>query len=99
MKMTKAQRIFQDTYTACRIHIKDWGFEKNPDGKAVGFWSLDTEEPVYARTLNEIDKLIDSNMKMVEFDRKYGFEDDWTDLCDEALQMVRSTVENVRARL
>ena len=99
MKQTKAQKIFTDTYAECRIHIKDWGFERNQNGKAIGFNRLYTEEVVSTRTCNAIEKLIYGEKKMLEFDHEIGIADDWTALCEQALEMVESTLENQRESL
>ena len=96
MKMTKAQKIFQDTWTECRIHIKDWGMKYNPDGTAVGFCNMDTEEVMSARTFNAIEKEIEKAEHMMKMDHELGIADDWTKLCEDALKMVRSTLKNAR---
>lgn len=48
--MTKAEKIFKDTYYECRKHIRDWGIERNPDGRPVAYGSLITELVVSIRT-------------------------------------------------
>ncbi len=95
-KLTKAERIFNDTYTECRIHIKDWGFERNPNGEAIGFNGMCTEEVMSNRTCNAIENLIRTEKKMLQFDHDLGTADDWTELCEHALEMVESTLENQR---
>lgn len=96
IKMTKAQRIFQNTWTECRIHIKDWGMEYNPDGTAIGFNNLVTEEPTNTRTFNAIEKEIEKAERLMKVDHELGIADDWTKLCEDALKMVRATLQNAR---
>lgn len=93
--MTKAQRIFNDTYTACRVHVKAWGFERNADGKAIGFNGLSTQEVTCRRTWNAIEKLIASESKNIELAKKYGVIDNAkAELKMFALEMVQVTLEN-----
>lgn len=92
-KETKAERIFKDTYTECRIHVKTWGFERSKDGTAIGFNHLATEELTSTRTWNAIRKLIDSEKRNLEVYRKYGFENSY-ELKRFALEMVESTLNN-----
>lgn len=93
--MTKAERIFKDTYTECRIHAKAWGKQYNPDGSAVGFSGLITEEVTCKRTWNAIQKRIESEKKVLEFDKKYGILDkERLDLLEYAIEMVQSTLNN-----
>lgn len=96
MKMTKAQKIFQDTWTECRLHIKDWGMQYNPDGTAIGFNNMDTDEPMCTRTFNAIEKEIDKAERLTKVDYEIGIADDWTKLCEDSLKMVRSTLKNAR---
>lgn len=96
MKQTKAQKIFTDTYTECRIHIKDWGLERDQNGKAIGFNRLSTEEVVCTRTCNAVENLINTEKKMLKFDHEIGIANDWTALCEQALEMVESTLNNQR---
>ena len=91
--MTKAEKIFNDTYSECRIHIKDWGFEMNPDGKPASFNRLHTKEPVSTRTFNAVQKLIDSEKRMIAFDKEMGYDPDYTDLLEKALMMVQVTLD------
>lgn len=95
--MKKAEKIFKDTYTECRLHVKAWGLEYNPNGKAVGFTGVITEEPVCNRTLNEIQKYIDSeNYKLDCYDRMGVGDKEKHDFWRDALKMVQSTVDNSR---
>lgn len=87
--MTKAERIFKDTYTECRLHIKRHGYEEN-----VGFNTLiikDTES-VSTRTFNAISKLIASERKSVEISEKLGIGN--ATLNRQALDMVEATLNN-----
>lgn len=93
--MTKAERIFNDTYTACRVHVKAWGMERNSDGRAIGFTSLETEEVTCRRTWNAIEKLIAGESKNIELSVKYGvIAEEKAEMKRFALEMVQVTLEN-----
>ena len=67
MKKTNAERIFEDTRWECRKHIARHGFERNPDGQAVGFIGLTTDdESVSIRTLNAVQKFINAELEVLE---------------------------------
>ena len=98
--MSKAERIFRSTYTECRLNAKTWGFRYNPDGRPVGFNSMITEERVCVRTLNDIQKYIDSERHSLEIDEKLGVTaDDRLNLRKYALEMVQVTLDNNRKSL
>ena len=98
--MKKAEKIFTDTYTACRIHIKDWDIEYNPDGSAVGFNNLITECAICTRTINDVQKLYDAECKKLAIAEKYDFGDsDYRIIKRKALLMVQSTINNARKTL
>lgn len=92
--MTKAEKIFKDTYTECRLHAKAWGFERQADGRAIGFNRLATEEATCRRTFNAIQKLIDKEAKNIELNKRLLGEDDYTARCEFALEMVQETLNN-----
>lgn len=90
-KQTKAERIFKDTYTECRLHVKRFGYE------GYGFTGMITkgDELVYTRTANEIKRLIESEARSINFDRRLGFStEEYLQLRTDALNMVRKTLEN-----
>ena len=98
--MTKAERIFRDTYTECRKYAKTWGFRYNPDGRPVGFNGLITEEVVYVRTLNSVQKFIDRERKKLARDEELDVLDaDRLNLLKYALDMVQVTLDNSRESL
>lgn len=87
--MTKAERIFKDTFYSCKNHIKAWGYE------GYGFTGMNTNELVYARTANEIKKLIvkkDKEIKMAYKLNVITLEEAKEDL--NALEMVKISLEN-----
>ena len=88
--MTKAEKIFNATYTDCRLHIKRHGYEEN-----VGFNALTMkdDETVCTRTINAISKLIASERKSIEISEKLGIGN--TALNRQALNMVEATLNNV----
>lgn len=92
--MTKAEKIFKDTYTECRLHARTWGFERTPEGKVIGFNNLATEEATCRRTFNAIQKFIDSEARRIELDKKFFGEDEDTALREYALEMVQETLNN-----
>lgn len=93
--MRKADKIFEDTYRACRLHAKAWGKEYNPDGSAVGFSGLITEDVTSRRTWNAIQKRIDSERKNLELDKQFGMMEQFSlDRLEYALDMVQSTLNN-----
>lgn len=87
--MTKAERIFNATYTDCRLHIKIHGYEEN-----VGFNALtmNDDESVCNRTFNAISKLIASERKSIDVAEKLGIGN--TTLSRQALNMVEATLNN-----
>ena len=103
--MTKAERIFKASYYASMDHIERWGFEEG------NRWSgLNTDERLSIRTLNAIDKLIDSEIKKVDHFERFtskhpgDFAEDAASLeryqlRREALCMVRNTVAKERERI
>lgn len=38
--MTKAERVFRETYDGCKAHIGAFGVERNEEGKVQGFYHL-----------------------------------------------------------
>lgn len=73
--VTKAERIFNSTWYECLDHAKSWGREYNPDGRAIGYGSLVTEEVVCTRTLNDVQKCIDRRKRELDLNEKYGMYD------------------------
>ena len=95
--MTKAERIFRDTYAECRKNARSWGFRYNPDGRPVGFNGLITEEVVYVRTLNSVQKFIDRESKNLDRYEKLNVLDaDRLNFLRYALGMVQTTLDNNR---
>ena len=97
--MTKAERIFKDTYTECRIYTKQWGFKYNPDGRPVGFDSVMSKdaESVCIRTLNDIQRHIDRERKNIERNKKLGvYTKERLEFLSFALEMTQVTADNNR---
>ena len=87
--MTKAERIFTNTYSECRIMVKTHGFE------GIGFGSLITEETTSTRTYNTIQKLIDKEKRNLELNRKLKVtSEERQELLENALEMVQITLNN-----
>lgn len=87
--MTKAERIFKDTYTECRLFIKRHGYEENTGFNA---FIMNDDESVCTRTFNAISKLIASERKSIEISEKLGIGN--TTLNRQALNMVEATLNN-----
>lgn len=61
--MTKAERIYRSTRIECKNQIKTFGLDFNPNGKAVGFCNLITEESISMRTINAVEKELEKDKK------------------------------------
>ena len=95
--MKKAEKIYEDTRFACLLHIKNWGYEVNPDGSAVGFNSLITEKAVSTRTLNDVQKRLDAARRGVDTNEKLGIgTEEGRNLDRQILNMVETTLNNNR---
>lgn len=98
--MKKSEKIFQDTWYECWDHAKAWGKEYNPDGRAIGYGSLITEEVVCTRTLNDVQKCIDRRRRELDLNERYGISDSETlALRRYTLEMVQVTLDNNRKNL
>lgn len=98
--MKKAERIFQDTYRECRMHAKRHGFEYNQNGKPAGYGFVVAEEAVSIRTLNDMQKYIDSERENIAVDEELGIlEPDRLNILKYAIDMVQVTLDNTRARI
>lgn len=94
-KETKAERIYKATRANCRHHIKLNGFKRNPNGKAIGFNSLFTDEVVTTRTLNAVQKFLDIDISNARLCLKYEViteEEYKKDM--ELYEMVQATIDN-----
>lgn len=94
--MTKAERIFEDTYRACRSHINTWGVEYNADGTVAGFMRLHLHDDEFSctRTVNAVQKILNSKQKSLNMNKTLGLEVD--NIRELALLMVQSTINNER---
>lgn len=96
--MTKAERIFKETRFQCLKEINAWGFEES------GFNNVcvrDEEDSVICtRTLNELDKIYESKVKMLAMDYKLGVMDEEKATKEaQVLRKVRLTLNNARKNL
>lgn len=95
--MTKAQEIYGATRYECIKHIGTFGYELNPDGQAVGFNFVITEKVVCTRTLNAMEKILNSERSQIKMSLKYGIIDqNRFDDRTKVLNMVESTINNTR---
>ena len=98
--MTKAERIFSTTRFECKKHLDAWGYEVNPDGSAVGFNFVTTDEVVCVRTLNDMDKQLIRLRREYEIAKKYGvITEAECEYKNQILDMVESTIKNTRKTL
>ena len=88
-KQTKAERIYKDTYYACKRHIETWGFD------GAGFNRMATDEAVYQRTVNEIKRLIKADVTDNKMAYKYGIiTREEAEKRVEIIKMVIATLKN-----
>ena len=95
--MTKAERIFKDTYFACRKHVRDLGMKRNPDGRPIAYDTLITkdDESVSIRTCNAVQKFIESEKRRLELNGKFGIGTPESQECNKfALEMTLATLDN-----
>ena len=89
--MTKAERLFNRNYRACRKYVECWGFE------GIGFNGIDCEddESVPTRTCNAIQKYIDSQRKHLERCIQFGIGEN-IEIKMQAVAMLQITLDNQR---
>lgn len=95
--MTKAERIFNDTRFDCLKHLKDWGYQQNDNGTAVGFnrMTYGENESMCQRTVNDIRKILESKRRGIAIDRKLGVSTpEKLDFEERVLNMVESTLNS-----
>lgn len=100
--MTKAERIFKATYYDCARHIETWGYEINPNGKAVGFNGLicNDTDIIYTRTLNAVGRQLERARSEVAIFLKHNIiNNDEAKNRNQVLNMVESTLNNNRKNL
>jgi hypothetical protein len=97
--MTKAERIFNDSYFEAKRHIRIWGVKYNPNGKIVGFNRLMTNDNDFmcTRTLNAIVKLVAQKRKQFKMQKEFNIEVDNNN--ELALDMIEVTIEYERKLL
>ena len=92
--MKKAERIFWETYVECKDLRERHGFQRNPNGEAVGYNTLCTEETFCARTISAVQKELDTRLSWIRFDKRHGIPVDPAK--EEVLEMVQATINNAR---
>ena len=93
----RAQEIYQETTTDCRIHIKNWGYNPETDG---GFNSVTTEEPINTRLINDLKEIHKSKINLNEMNLRYKIIDQETYLTRiNILIMVEKTIGNTERHL
>ena len=98
--MTKAERIYRATKYACRTHINHFGLDFNPNGKAVGFNNLTTEEVISTRTINAVEKELEKEKKDTAIAYKLDvITQEQLNERAKVWMMIESTIENARAAL
>ena len=95
--MKKAEKIFNSAYAECRVYAKKNGTKRREDGSASGFNSIINEGTISVRTLNEVQKLINSEKKNIAVCAELGMLDaDMLKVKDYAIDMVQATLDNTR---
>ena len=96
--MTKAERIFNNTYFEAKRHIRNWGVKYNPNGKIVGFnrLAVDDNDFMCTRTLNAIIKLLEKKRKQLQMQKEFNIDVDNNEL---ALNMIEVTINHERKLL
>ena len=93
--MTKGERIFNATRYECKKHIERWGYKVNPDGSAVGFNGLITEEPVCCRTKHNVRTYLDKARRDIDRYLKIGvYTKERAEKEHNILNMVESSLNN-----
>lgn len=89
--MTKAERLFKKNYYACKRHVEYHGFN------GIGFATLECEDDdlLPTRTLNDIQKYIDSERKHLERCIQFGVGEN-IEFKMQALEMLQITLDNQR---
>lgn len=98
--MTKAERIYKSTRFECKHHISVFGLDFNPNGKAVGFNNLITEEAISVRTINAVEKELEKDKKDTAI--AYKLEVITQEQLNERAKtwlMIESTIANARESL
>lgn len=99
-KETKAERIYNATRWMCKDHLKTWGFERNPNGEAVGFTFVATEESISTRTLNAIEKELEKDRKRDRLNVSYEIiTEEELQTREQIREMVQTTINNTRKAL
>lgn len=90
--MTKAERIFEETYAGCRNHIKKWGYEENSGFQRMFYKD---NEIFSKRTANAVQKLIDKERRELELDKElHVLSSDRICFLEQSLEMVQVTLKN-----
>ena len=98
MKQTKAHKIYVATRVACEKNIKAFGLQMNPNGKAVVWNNLITEESISTRTINAVEKEMQCHKKDVEIGYRLGvYSDEEIAELKKMWMMVEITIENARS--
>lgn len=97
--MTKAEKIYKDTRYECRKHIETWGYKINPNGTAIGYNGLITEELTPTRTLNEITKILERKRKGITIDLKLNvLTQEEAEKETQILNMIETTLNNQKRK-
>lgn len=95
--MTKAEKIFKDTYYSCKQYVKSWGVD---EAAKSGFARLSTEELTSTRTWNEIQRYIDREKRDIKLDLDLNILTvNEATILEAAINMVQATLDNTRNRI
>ena len=96
-KMTKAERIFNQTMIMSRRHIRTWGYTENSAWSRMDYRE---DEHLCICTINAMEKLAKSEARKIDNFEKYGIctaED--IELYRNALEMTSNTIANERKEI
>ena len=100
--MTKAERIYRETRSACLQYVNDGFYQENEDGSTVGFTGLycRDDEHVSIRTVNDVAKVLEREKRMLKVDVEFGILDaDQAAHEEKVLRMIEATLNNDRKRI
>lgn len=98
--MTKAERIYKQTYNETYRHVTDWGYDPETDGGWAGGWITETEknpdgECIYQRTQNELKRMLERDSKELQYYEKHDIgEKEWRETRFKILLMMARTAQN-----
>jgi hypothetical protein len=95
--MTKAERIYRESFMEAMIHIKEWGYEEKSSFNRLSYGD---DESICVRTINAIKKVIATERKTLEISYELGtITPEKKNLISHAIDMVELTANKEMRRL